>query len=126
MLLPLPIDYEHAVSQIGSPIEPRHLSVEIPKPAPHQPLLRPYRHPHFRIYQQVRRRREQDLPTEIKVEDYFELLITLVKFLPPCFRRATLGDLVQLADSFADIVTKSTTESQQLFVQLAALWRPQQ
>jgi hypothetical protein len=93
---------------------------------PRRPLRRPYRHPRFTIYQRVRTRREQDPPTEIKVEDYFELLIALVEFLPPRFRRATLGDLVRLADSFADIVTKSTAESQQLFVQLATLWRPQQ
>jgi hypothetical protein len=123
---PLPIDYECVVPRADSPIEPRHPSVEIPEPAPCQPQPRPYRHPHFRIYQQVRRRQEQDPPTEIKVEDYFELLITLVKFLPLHFRRVTLGDLVRLTNSFADIVTESTAKSQHLFIQLAALWWPQQ
>jgi hypothetical protein len=52
---PLPIDYECAVSRIGSPIEPRHPLVEIPEPAPCRPQPRPYRHPRFCIYQQVRR-----------------------------------------------------------------------
>jgi hypothetical protein len=116
------------VSWISNSPEPHDLSIEIPEPTPHwnPPRPSPYHHPCFKIYQQVRQQWEQNVPTEIKVEEYFKLLIALVEYLPPCFRKANLGDLIRLADSFVEIVEDSNAESQHLFIQLTALWRPQQ